>query len=260
MAAKRLSPAQAKAQKQKRLVIILAVVFVGVLAIQVPKLMKQMSPPPSGMRPPNPGTTAVAAAPTVVATGTTTGARTGKLANFSTLPLKDPFHALVQLPAGSPAGGAAGSPAAAAAKAAPKPKPKPAKKKTPPGPIGFTSKLPPPNAALIGMDGRKQVVFVGDPFPTWEPMFKLVAVTKKGVKIGVLGGSFTSGVPTLALAPGKRLTLANQSDGSKFVIQVVKLTYATKPAAPATPANATTPAATAPTPAATTTTTPSTTG
>ncbi len=93
-------------------------------------------------------------------------------------------------------------------------------------------------------------------FPTSDPLFKLIALGKKNIRIGVLGGSFTSGAPTIKLVKGKRLTLANQADGSRYVIQLLKLTTATPPPPPAggssrAPAGTTTAATTV-----TTTTTP----
>ena len=127
----------------------------------------------------------------------------------------------------------------------------------------------PPNAALITVDGEKQVVPVGVDFPQKTPLFKLVKLTLKPrlIRIGVLNGSFTAGMPTMPLKQGQKLTLQNESDGSQYVVKVLKLVHisaaqlaaieqpasGTAPAA-TTGATATTPAATTTTPAATTTT------
>ncbi len=77
-------------------------------------------------------------------------------------------------------------------------------------------------------------MLVGAGFPTGEPLFKLVALGKKDVKIGVLGGSFTSGAPTLALLLGRAITLADEVDGSRYVLRLVALTTAAAPAPPLT--------------------------
>jgi hypothetical protein len=117
---------------------------------------------------------------------------------------------------------------------------------------------------VVKTNGRRQIIFVGDAFPATDPLFKLVALGKKNIRIGVLGGSFTSGAPTIKLVKGKRLTLANQADGSRYVLQLLRLTTATPP--PTTAGSSSTPSTTTPattTPAtttpATTTTTPATT-
>ncbi len=185
-----------------------------------------------------------------------------QLTNLSRFAFKDPFHALVNVPVACCGGRRCGwnrgtlaarasskpatlSPAAAAAAAV--------------GPtVTFTAtKTPPtpPNAAVVKTNGRRQVIFVGDDFPKKGPLFKLVALGKKNIRIGVLGGSFTSGVATIKLRKGKRLTLANQADGSRYVLQLLRLTTATPP--PATAGSSSTPSTT--TPATTTTTTTTTT-
>jgi len=186
----------------------------------------------------------------------------GHLANLSRFPFRDPFRALVKDASGGstasagtsapePAKPEKSSPAAAAAAAV--------------GPtVTFTATKVPPNAAVVKTNGRRQIVFIGDAFPTKDPLFKLIALGKKNIRIGVLGGSFTSGLPTIKLAKGKRMTLANKADGSHYVLQLLRLTVATPPAettggsTPA-PAATTTTATPPPAPATTTPTTPTTT-
>jgi hypothetical protein len=89
----------------------------------------------------------------------------------------------------------------------------------------------PPNAALISIDGKKQVIFVGESFPSKQPLFKLVKLGRSHgtVRIAVVGGSFTSGIPALLLETKKRLTLANESDGTHYAIELLKLTNAVPP-------------------------------
>ncbi|MGH7330546.1 MAG: hypothetical protein ACREJX_19530, partial [Polyangiaceae bacterium] len=96
------------------------------------------------------------------------------------------------------------------------------------GTMTFNTKTP-PNAAIVAMNGKKQTVFLGDGFPSANPLFKLVALGAKTVRVGIFGGSFTSGTQTIKLAKGKKVTLANQSDGSHYVIELVKLTTAVAP-------------------------------
>jgi hypothetical protein len=292
--ARRPTAAQLREKRARTLVIAFSVVFVIVMVIQGPKLLKSLS---GGNAAPSGGTVAGAlpagvnpSAPTaaVAATGSSTAAivSDSQLTNLSRFAFKDPFHALVNVPVTSAAAGAAAatagtagtagttgtagtagtagaagsagsskpatlSPAAAAAAAV--------------GPtVTFTATKTPPNAAVVKTNGRRQILFVGDDFPKKGPLFKLVALGKKNIRIGVLGGSFTSGVATIKLRKGKRLTLANQADGSRYVLQLLRLTTATPP--PTTAGSSSTPSTTTPattTPAtttpATTTTTPATT-
>jgi hypothetical protein len=277
--ARRLSAAKAKEIKQKKIVIVLAVVFVIVAVVQVPRLMKQLHPKPAGEAAPTPGSVAATSTPTGGAA--VAPAASGQLHRFTDLRLKDPFKALVTVSTGGASSSAAATPAAGAPPAKPA-APAAPKDTTPPatpkakaeqpasGTVSFSAALPPPNAAIVTTNGHRQLVYVGDGFPTADPLFKLVALGDKTVRVGVLGGGFVSGIPTIKLARGKQVTLANEADGSHYVIKLVRLTTAepkpvgravTTPAAAATPAP-TTPAATTPvttTPAATapaTTTTP----
>jgi len=267
--ARRPTAAQLREKRSRTLVIAFSVVFLIVMVIQGPKLLKTLS---GGSAAPAGGTVAGAlpagvnpSAPTAAAaTGSSSAVvvADGQLSNLSRFAFKDPFHALVNVPiAAVTPGSTAGSPAtakpatlspAAAAAAAIIPTVTFTATKTPPTP---------PNAAVVKTNGNRQVIFVGDDFPKATPLFKLVALGKKNIRIGVLGGSFTSGVPTIKLAKGKRLTLANKADGSRYVLQLLRLTNATPPppkaggssSTAATPAPATTTTATTTTTSTTTT-------
>jgi hypothetical protein len=257
--ARRLTAAQAKAAKQKKLVIVLVVVFVAVAAIQVPRLMKQLHPKAAGMAPPTPG--AVAASPTGAAGAAPAAAAPSQLHTFKGLRFKDPFKPLVSVPTAPDS-----STPAAPASSTPKPPPTPKQAATGEAPasgtVKFSESKPPPNAAIVKTNGKRQLVYIGDGFPTASPLFRLIALGRQTVRVGVLSGGFSSGVPTIKLVRGKRVTLANEADGSHYVVELIRLaTAAPKPAAgattatPATPAPATTTPAAATTPAATTPTT-----
>lgn len=264
--ARRLTAAQAKAAKQKKLVILLAVIFVVVAGVQGPKFWKQLHPKPAGEAAPTPGSVPAASA-TAPATGAATAAASGQLHTFRHLKLKDPFKALVTVPvadtsSSAPAADSATEKPAPAKTAEPK-QPKPVATvatPTPSGTVSFSAAKPPPNAAIVTTNGRKQLVYVGDGFPTADPVFRLVALANKAVRVGVLGGSFTNGIPTIKLARGKPVTLANEADGSRYVIKLVRLTTAAqKPEPTTTTPTATTPTATTPAATTPTTTTPATT-
>ena len=267
--ARRLTAAQAKAAKQKKIVIVLVVVFVVVAAIQVPRFLKQLHPKSAGMAAPAPGSVPATGAAAAPSAAPTSSAPT-QLHTFTRLRLKDPFKPLVTVPVASPSDTGASPTGDTASQQSPKPKPaanakpvanaKAAKAEgAASGTVSFSAAQPPPNAAIVTTNGKRQLVYIGDGFPTADPLFRLVALGDKTVRVGVLGGSFVDGLPTIKLARGKQVTLANEADGSRYVIELIRLTTAapkpvsagppTAGAAAAAPA-ATTPAAT--TPAATT--------
>jgi hypothetical protein len=250
--ARRVTAAQAKAAKQKKIVIVLAVVFVAVAAIQVPKLMKQLHPKPAGMAAPAPGSVPVPSGASPAGAAATSAAPS-QLHSFTSLRLKDPFKPLVTVPVAADSGSGSSPPADATSQAgakpaaSPKPSATPKSKLTSPateapasGTVPFSAAQPPPNAAIVKTNGHRQLVYFGDGFPTADPLFRLVSLgAEKTVRVGVLGGSFVDGAPTIKLARGKEVTLANEADGSRYVIELVRLTTAApKPAKPAAPAAA----------------------
>ena len=85
---------------------------------------------------------------------------------------------------------------------------------------------------MLLANGKREVVQVGADFPSDTPLFKLNALGHKGkhgkpassIRISVVGGSFADGVTTIPLLLGKPLTFANQSDGTHYVIKLLRLT------------------------------------
>jgi hypothetical protein len=259
--ARRPTAAQLREKRSRTLVIAFSVVFLIVMVVQGPKLLKSMhggSAPvggtvagalPAGVNPTAPTATVSGGSVAVVADG--------HLGNLSRFAFKDPFHALVNVSTGTAATGksATKTPPPPPAAKADKPTPAAAAAAAVGPTVTFTATKTPPNAAVLKTNGRRQVIFVGDDFPTDNPLFTLVGLGKKNIRIGVLGGSFTSGVPTIKLATGKRLTLANQADGSRYVLQLLRLTFAVPPP-PTTGGSSSTPATPGSTTTTTTTTTP----
>ena len=184
---KKRSPAQVRDRRAKIAAAVLGVAFLGVAAIQGPKLLKALHPAPPG----------VAAGPPLARTGSTQFAAatltSGQLRRFSTFAAKDPFKAQVKLSAG--AAGASGGSGAGAATA------KPGQKlavlapagasgaaatftESPAGAPGATVRTVP--AALILYNGKRQVVALGAGFPAKRPMFRLVSLGLKNVRIGLI--------------------------------------------------------------------------
>jgi hypothetical protein len=229
-----------------------------VMVIQGPKLMKMLhgGAAPSGgsvagALPPGVNPTAPSAA---AGSSSSTVAADGFLVNLSRFAFKDPFHALVSgASAATVTPGSSQKPPAQAKPAKSSPAAAAAAAVAPP--VTFTATKAPPNAAVLKTNGHRQIIFVGDGFPSGDPLFKLIALGKKNIRIGVLGGSFTSGAPTIKLMTGKRLTLANQADGSRYVLELLRLTTATPPPKAAAGTITATAATTTSTAATTTTTT-----
>jgi hypothetical protein len=80
-----------------------------------------------------------------------------------------------------------------------------------------------PTTAVISINGAPESVDVGGTFPSSDPYFKLVSLTKKGAKISIAGGSLENGAPTVTLTKNKPLTLMNTADGTRYVLRLVSV-------------------------------------
>lgn len=76
-------------------------------------------------------------------------------------------------------------------------------------------------AARIAVNGRVQVVRVGASFPSANPLFRLISVTDGVAKIGIAGGSYSSGANSVSLRTGRPLTLVDTADGIRYQIRLV---------------------------------------
>jgi hypothetical protein len=216
---------KAKAKKQKIVAAVLGVVLLGVLAWQVPSLMKTLNkkPPPSAAPAPAPapvpGATGAVVPPatgTPVATSVSSGtlvdsdpaaqAAGGQLGSFDRFASKDPFAQQLGAPAAPPAG------RAAVAKPAPLPPPPPPPAAGPPAAA---------TAARISVNGVPEQVGVGGSFPQADPMFVLMSLTATTAKVGIADGTLDTGSPTVTLKKGKKLTLQNTVDGARYELLLI---------------------------------------
>jgi hypothetical protein len=94
-----------------------------------------------------------------------------------------------------------------------------------PSPPASTPATPatPLTTAVISVNGAPESVQVSGTFPTSDPYFKLVSLTKKGAKISIAGGSLDNGAPTVTLTKNKALTLMNTADGTRYVLRLVSV-------------------------------------
>jgi hypothetical protein len=230
--AKRVDPLKAKQRKQKILAAVLGVLFLGVMAFQVPRVLKMMKTPP----PPHANDSATAttaappagtpslAAPTLRGeqSGATTGsgsslasadptALAGQLASFSRFASKDPFSQQLSDDTSSSSGGSSGGGSGSGSGGA-----------TPTVPQGPSSS-PRPGSAVISVNGTLYTVSTNSDFPqptesdpSVVPLFHLVSVTAHSAKISIVGGSYSSGDSTVTLKENKPVTLVNTADGTRY--------------------------------------------
>jgi hypothetical protein len=90
---------------------------------------------------------------------------------------------------------------------------------------GGTAPAPVERAAAtsIAVNGDAEDVKVEAEFPVDEPTFVLVSIAEDGksVEIGIAGGAYADGDPTLKLAFGKKITLQNTADGSRYELELL---------------------------------------
>jgi hypothetical protein len=231
MAKKQVDPLKAKQKKQKILLAVLGVAFIGVVAFEGPKLWKQLHPPPLPPRviPANggnpvagtptlaaptlsgaqePGATTTDSTGTLVAAGPTV--QDGQLASFSRFASKDPFsQQLSDETSSSSASSGSGSSGGTAN----------------PGLPGVPGKAPAPGSAVISVNGKLYSVATKTDFPqpsstdpTVVPLFHLVSVTAHTATISIAGGSYATGAATVTLKENKPVTLMNTADGTRYTL------------------------------------------
>ena len=257
--AKRVDPLKAKKAKQKKVAIGLCVLLAGVVAFQGPKMLKMMKGPqqaavaeaaaPAATPAPAaavPGAT-VAASPTGVPvvpgqeavladSDVAPDAQSGQLLSIDSFSTKDPFAQQVTevVPSDNPAPASDSAPPAADS---PTDSGAPAGTFDPLGsnpqdqdpnapPVSTTPSVDPPATATettISINGSTESVVTLAKFPAADPVFVLESLAKggKSVEISVAGGSYSNGKQTVKLQIGKRLTLQNTSDGSRYDLELL---------------------------------------
>jgi hypothetical protein len=225
--AKKFDP-KAKAKKQKIIAAVLGVLLLGVLAYEVPSLMKSMNKKPpaaTGAVIPAPGVAPVvggpvAVAPPAIPVATTLAdsdpaaqAGSGQLLSFDRFTSKDPFVQQVDATAAT-------TPAAPAKPGkATQPKAPSTTRTTPSQP----APAPNPSRARISVNGTSELVDLGKTFPSSDPVFRLVALTRTTARIGIAGGSLSTGEGTTNLTKGKKVTLMNTADGTRYQLVLLSV-------------------------------------
>ena len=225
---------EAKDRRAKKLAIGGAVVLVALLAWEVPHFL-------GGKKAAAPAATTTAAATTdsgtatpATATATATGvaavavtpATSTKLTNsdlpprhskqqltgFSTFASKDPFLQQVTADTGSGASVTSSSTAPTSSTTASRNN-KPV--------LTSARTLARSGALRISVNGRPESVRIGASFPSANPVFRLVSVSRAGVRIGIANGSYSSGAQTVALALNRTVTLVDSTNGARYKLQLL---------------------------------------
>jgi hypothetical protein len=256
MSKKAADLAAKKQAKQKKIAIVGFVIFLAVMGFSLPKTLKMLKGPQpiatpttetatASATPADPGAPSATATPAVatgsaelVDTGAQPEAGEGQLISFERFASKDPFAQQVDaLPASDEApaaesapetdprteAGAASDPAKPASPGAASPG------TTPSAPAQESSSTPKPappakpTSAVIAVNGVDETVKAGAAFPEADPVFELVSLTATEVKIGIAGGTLTGGSPTVTLKKGKKVTLVNTADGTRYELVLESL-------------------------------------
>ena len=229
---------KAKAKRQKIIAGALGLVLVGVLIFQAPTILGMFgggssstasepaatpTPAPAAPAPATPGAPAPAT-PAPAATGSASlvdsdpapAPSDGQLVTFDRFESKDPFVPQVtEAPAGqtsapsAPAGGAGKTeqPKQDGGGATPTPQP---------------ASQPVSNTVTIAVNGTEHEVSPGGSFPQDDPIFRLVSLKRGTARVGIVGGGYANGAPTITLEKGgKPVTLMNTADGTTYVLRYV---------------------------------------
>ena len=233
---------EAKDKRAKKLAIGGAVLLVAVLAFEIPHVMKKSggssNSAASATTTTAAGTSAAPASSATTATGTAAAAAlpatSTKLPNsdvaprrlksqlfaFSEFSSKDPFVQQVSAAditsspssassSGASAGASGGSTSGGG------------NSFTAPAQQTASRTLAQTGTVTLQVNGKVQTVRVGASFPSSNPLFKLVAVTHGGVRIGIANGSYSSGAQTVTLGAGRSLTLVDTADGVRYKVTLI---------------------------------------
>lgn len=218
------SQREAKDKRAKRMAIGGAVLLAIVLAWEMPHVL-------GGKKSATPATTTSASAPvdsTATTAGVTPASATpstaspkltssdlpprrskGQLASFSTFASKDPFIQQVQAPSGPETTGTSSSTGTTSST------------NTRNKPVLTARTLARSGAVRISVNGRPESVRMGASFPSSNPVFRLVSLTRGVVKIGIANGSYSSGAQTVALRLNSPLTLVDSTNGVRYRLQLL---------------------------------------
>lgn len=203
---------QAKDAKQKKLLLLLVPVFLGLVAWQGPKTLKAFS----GSSAPPPATTTTTAAPATAPSGAepvTTDPASGGTGLEETDPLLDPLEGQLvsfsQFESKDPFGGLDGVGESSGT--------------TTTATEGSSGTDTTGARAVIDVNGASEDVALDEEFPAGDPAFRLVSVDGQTAQIGLVAGSFSTGTETISIDVGETFILVSETDGTRYVIRLVSV-------------------------------------
>jgi hypothetical protein len=224
--ARKITAAQSKAARQKKLAIGGSALLAVVMIIQGPKILKLLkgdsaaSAAPAAVVPAPVPAVPTSAAPVPVVQAAPSA---DKLVSFESFKSKDPF--IQQVSAESAAAPASNPSSAATSGVSSATKQTTTTATEKPGAFKIASGSSTPAAAqasaTIEVNGKTEAVGVGKTFPKQEAVFQLVSVAGNAAQIAIADGSFKSGGKTIALTVGKAVTLLNTADGKRYKLLLV---------------------------------------
>ena len=222
---------EAKDRRAKKLAIGGAVLLAILLAWEVPHYLgggKKSSAPAATTTATDttPGTTPAATAPGVVAAGATPVTSTKlpnsdlpprhskqQLTGFSTFASKDPFAQQVTADTGATGTSSTAQPSSTTASSTTASRSKPV--------LTSARSLARSGAVRISVNGRPESVRIGASFPSSNPVFRIVSVSRAGVRIGIADGSYSSGAQTVSLALNRTATLVDTTNGAHYKLRLL---------------------------------------
>jgi hypothetical protein len=230
---------EAKDRRAKKLAIGGGVLLAILLAWEVPHFLsgkKSSAPAPattstvgttySGTTPVT--TTPAGTAPGVVAAAATPATSTKlpnsdllprhskqQLTGFSTFASKDPFAQQVTADTGLT--GSAGSSSTTAPQSTTTTATTAQRNK----PVLTARTLAHNGAVRILVNGRPESVRVSASFPSSNPVFRLVSLSRGNVRIGIANGSYSSGAQTVSLGLNRTVTLVDTTNGTRYKLRLL---------------------------------------
>ncbi len=178
---------------------------------QAPAASEAMSTTQSAAGTANPDPTATAPLPDTDPQPT---ADPGQLVSFTRFVGKDPFRQQVHESSDVASSGGVESAAAPADTA-----PAPTTGETAPS----STDAGEDEVAVVEVNGRRSQLRVGASFPTGDDVFRLVSIRGGTARVGLVSGTFSTGKKTIALAPGERIALENEANGTRYIVRLVRV-------------------------------------
>jgi hypothetical protein len=238
---KRVDPIKQREKRAKIAAGIGGLLFLAVAAYEVPSIMKMMNKkPPTAAA--STTTTSTGSAGSIaipdVAGGTTSAPSTGELANtdvppaassdgqlvsFGVFPTKDPFvPQITSSSASADASSAAASTPGATTATTPTTTTTTPVTMTPLTPPATTTPTTPTGPTVsISINGKVSKVGSQGTFPAGAPVFRLASWQHGSAEIGIVGGSYATGSPTLTLKLNQPVTLQNTQSGKQYKLVLV---------------------------------------